>query len=276
VLPLHDDNPTRRRPVITWALIGICVLVYLWQNSLGAVGGQKVVLALGAIPSVVLGAKELPPELSTIPGWATVLTSMFLHGGWMHLLGNMLYLWIFGNNVEDAMSRPRFIVFYVLCGVAAVFGHILVEPSSDLPMVGASGAIAGVLGAYILLHPFARVLVWVGFFVLPLPALVVLGIWFVMQFAGLGATEVGGGGVAYGAHVGGFIAGVLLILVFKRREVPLFAGKAKATPTVPGAPPPPPRPQGMAAYRPYRTRSLIPTTKPRDPNRGPPNRGPWG
>ena len=150
MFPLHDDNPTQTVPYVTWALITACVLAFLWQQSLGD-AVQSAVYAFGMIPAVLLDIKSLPPELDLLPAWMTVLTSMFLHGGWMHLIGNMLYLWIFGNNVEDAMGHGRFLAFYLLCGIIAALSQVAMNTASEVPMVGASGAISGVLGAYILL-----------------------------------------------------------------------------------------------------------------------------
>lgn len=225
MIPLHDDNPTELRPVVTVALIGACVLVFLWQVSAPAPRQQAVIYAFGVIPAVLFGLRELPPELALIPPPLTVLTSMFMHGGWMHLLGNMLYLWIFGNNVEDAMGHARFVVFYLLCGLAAVLAQALPSPESTLPMVGASGAISGVLGAYLLLYPHARVVVGIplGFYLhtMVLKAGWVLGIWFALQLvSSLSAGE--GPGVAFRAHLGGFVAGMLLVLFLRRRRVRLF------------------------------------------------------
>jgi membrane associated rhomboid family serine protease len=152
---------------------------------------------------------------------------MFLHGGWMHLIGNMLYLWIFGNNVEDAMGHVRFVIFYLLCGVAAVFAQALPDATSTIPMIGASGAISGVLGAYLLLYPRAHVLVAIplGFYMrtMYLPAMVVLGFWFVLQLINSALADPGQGGVAFGAHIGGFVAGMVLLPLFKHRNVRLFA-----------------------------------------------------
>ena len=224
MIPLRDDNAPARTPIVTRVLVGLCVLVFLWQMTLGPQGGQAAVYALGVIPAVLLGRETLPAELALVPPSVTVLTSMFMHGGFMHLLGNMLYLWIFGDNVEDSMTRPRYVAFYVLCGVAAVLAQALPDPDSTIPMVGASGAISGVLGAYLLLFPHAHVLVAIplGFVIqtVRMPAGAVLALWFVLQllsslFAG------GGGGVAFRAHIGGFIAGMLLIPLFRRKEVPL-------------------------------------------------------
>lgn len=152
MIPLHDDNPTSIKPYVTLALIASCTLVFLWQLSLGS-GGARAIYGLGVIPAVLLDTKVLHPSLVLVPPVVTVFTSMFLHGGWMHLIGNMLYLWIFGNNVEDAMGHGRFVAFYLLCGIAAVFAQVLPDPASTTPMIGASGAISGVLGAYLLLYP---------------------------------------------------------------------------------------------------------------------------
>jgi membrane associated rhomboid family serine protease len=226
MIPLRDDNPSNSRPFVTYTCIALCVLVFLWQLSLGE-GGQRAIYALGVIPAVLLGDAQLPPELAVVPPTVTVLTSMFMHGGWMHLIGNMLYLWIFGDNVEDSMGHGRYLVFYVLCGVAAALSQALPDPDSEIPMVGASGAISGVLGAYVLLHPHARVLVAVPFgFILHtmrLPASLVLALWFGLQLLSNTMAQSGGGGVAFRAHIGGFVAGMLLVGIFKRRNVRLFA-----------------------------------------------------
>ena len=185
MIPLRDDNVAARTPVVTRTLVGMCVLVFMWQLSLGAQAGAGAVYALGVIPAVLLGRETLPAELAVVPPALTVLTSMFMHGGCMHLIGNMLYLWIFGDNVEDSMSRPRFLVFYLLCGLAAVLAQALPDPASTIPMIGASGAISGVLGAYLLLFPRAHVLVAIrlGFVIqtVRMPAGVVLVLWFVLQ-----------------------------------------------------------------------------------------------
>ncbi len=227
MIPLRDDNPTSITPFVTYVFIAACILVFLWQMSLGEKGFEAAVLALGVIPAALLGDARLPPELYLVPPVATVFSSMFLHGGFMHLAGNMLYLWIFGNNVEDSMGHVRFVIFYLLCGVAAVLAQAWPNPDSTIPMIGASGAISGVLGAYLLLFPRAHVLVLIplGAFsrLVPLPAMVVLGFWFVLQLISSGFTDGSQGGVAFGAHIGGFVAGMILIPVFKHRHVRLFA-----------------------------------------------------
>ena len=233
VFPLHDDNPSSSRPYVTIGILITCALVYVWQHLiLSDVGAQQAAYALGLVPAVLTGREVLPAEIAVIPAWASIVTSMFMHAGFWHLAGNMLYLWVFGNNIEDAMGHVRFLMFYLLCGVAAVFAQVLPNPGSIIPMVGASGAISGVLGAYLLLFPRARVLLGlpVGFLIVQLgrfPAMWVLAAWFVMQLimgAMAAAQSVGEtqGGIAFGAHIGGFIAGLALITFFKHRHVPLW------------------------------------------------------
>ncbi|MFP5350746.1 MAG: rhomboid family intramembrane serine protease [Gammaproteobacteria bacterium] len=226
MIPLRDDLPTRRAPILTITFIVACCIVFLWQISLGERGFQVAVYSLGVIPATLLGNETLPPEFYRIPPTLTVFSSMFLHGGWMHLIGNMLYLWIFGNNVEDSMGHTRFVIFYLACGVAAALVQALPNPDSVIPMIGASGAISGVLGAYLLLHPRAHVLVLVplGFFtqLVRMPAMIVLGLWFVLQLVSQALADPKAGGVAFGAHIGGFVAGMVLIPFFKRRDVRFF------------------------------------------------------
>lgn len=225
MFPLHDDNPTGINPYITISTIALCVIAFIWQLSLGP-AIQQAIISLGVIPAVLFNIKSLSPELVVVPPTITVFTSMFLHGGWMHLIGNMLYLWIFGNNVEDAMGHGRFIIFYLLCGAAAVFAQAIPDPQSEIPMVGASGAISGVLGAYLLLYPHARILVAIplGFYLhtTRLPAGLVLGLWFILQLINSAFTG-DQGGVAFGAHIGGFLTGMALIPLFRRKGVRLFA-----------------------------------------------------
>ncbi len=223
MIPLRDENPTTLTPVVTVTLIVLNCLVFLYQVSLGE-AQENFILSYAAVPAelfhkgAVIGAPQVPAAL-------TVFTSMFLHGGILHLGGNMLYLWIFGNNIEDVMGHGRFVVFYLLAGAAAVFAHAVTAPESMVPMVGASGAISGVLGAYLLLFPTARVLVLIplGLFtrLVTIPAVVVLGFWIVVQILNGAFSLAGpGGGVAWFAHVGGFIAGFGLVKVFQRHEPP--------------------------------------------------------
>jgi len=229
MIPLHDDNPTSIFPIVTIIFIAMCAAVFFWELSLGP-ATEQAFYSYGAIPAVVVGDKLLPPQVDVIPAWMTVFTSMFMHGGWMHIIGNMLYLWIFGNNVEDAMGHSRFVVFYLVCGIAAFLAHALGDVNSQIPTVGASGAISGVLGAYLLLHPHARVLVAIplGFIIhtTRLPAGIVLAFWFVLQLIN-SAIAAGDTGVAWGAHIGGFVAGMALIPFFKYRRVKLFTQARK-------------------------------------------------
>jgi len=247
MIPLHDDNPTSIRPLVTIALIVACVVVFLWQASLSERDAQIAVYAFGMIPAVLFGDAELPATLATIPATASLLTSMFLHGGWLHLIGNMLYLWVFGNNIEDSMGHGRFIVFYLLCGIAAALTQAVQDPASIVPMIGASGAIGGILGGYIVLFPRARILVLVPlgviFFTMRIPALVVLGIWFALQFFLSAMSDTGApGGVATWAHVGGFVAGLILITPFRNKRFPLFGGLRRARAASP-------RPRGRSKLR---------------------------
>lgn len=226
MIPLHDDNPTQITPVVNTTIIVVCVMAFLWEVSLGPQEQAQVLYGLGLIPAVLFGEQDLPPAVALVPPELTILTSMFLHGGWMHLIGNMLYLWIFGNNIEDAMGHGRFIIFYLLSGLGAAMTQALIAPQSTIPMVGASGAISGVLGAYLLLHPYARVMVLIplGFFahIIYLPAMAVLGLWFIIQLLSSATADPEQGGVAFLAHVGGFITGMILILVFRRKGVQFF------------------------------------------------------
>jgi membrane associated rhomboid family serine protease len=236
VFPYHDENQTLRTPIVTFVLIALNVFVWLFLQGAGAtLPLARSVCELGLIPgeltaSLAPGTRFPMGEglvCLTDPGRQTsnVLTSMFLHGSWMHLLGNMWFLWLFGNNIEDSMSRPRFLAFYLLSGLAAALAQVMADPASEIPMVGASGAISGVMGAYLVLFPRIRVftLVPLGFLIttLALPAWVMLIYWAFLQFAG-GVTSVvgeqGGGGVAFWAHLGGFVAGVVLVKVFERRD----------------------------------------------------------
>jgi membrane associated rhomboid family serine protease len=225
-VPLYDDNPITRTPIVTYVLIGACTAVFLWEIGLGPRQQQAFIYSLGMIPAVLFGTARLAPSLELVPPWATIFTSMFLHGGWAHLIGNMLFLWIFGNNVEDALGRARYTLFYLACGAAAAMTQAFTDVASETPMVGASGAIAGVLGAYILLHPYAnvRVFVWLFIFVrlINVPAWIMLGLWFGAQLLGGLAASPTAGGVAFWAHVGGFTTGLLLIIVLRPPGVALL------------------------------------------------------
>tara|TARA_Y100000590_G_scaffold123465_1_gene141326 strand:+ start:206 stop:892 length:687 start_codon:yes stop_codon:yes gene_type:complete len=216
MIPLKDDNPTSGRPVVTYFLIASCVLIFLLQLSSQSYQTGQLFYSYGLIPSVLMGHKQLPIDLYVVPGYITIFTSMFMHGGFMHLIGNMLYMWIFADNIEDNLGPIKFIIFYLLSGTGAAMTQVLVDTQSQIPMVGASGAIGGVLGAYLLNHPNARVLVLIpfGFFsqLIKIRALYVLGFWFILQFIS------SGGGVAYAAHIGGFVSGMILILFFNKKS----------------------------------------------------------
>jgi membrane associated rhomboid family serine protease len=227
---LKDSNPTERFPIITVVFIILNVLVFLYQLSLGDDTLDSFVGAFSLVPARLFHPGTVLP--GPVPVGITIFTAQFLHGGVFHLIGNMLYLWIFGNNVEDAMGRFRFIVFYLLCGALASLAHALSNDRSNIPMIGASGAISGILGAYVLLYPKARILTLftLGFFVrlIEVPAMMVLGFWFLFQFLSALVAQ-GAGGVAWYAHIGGFVAGSVLILVFKRSEVPLWGKRRYRT-----------------------------------------------
>ncbi|MBI3359042.1 MAG: rhomboid family intramembrane serine protease [Nitrospirae bacterium] len=219
MIPLKDDQPTHSFPFVTVGLIVANIAAFLYQVSLGP-AGEAFLFMYGAIPFNLMNTIESRVNVPMVA--MSVITSMFLHGGIFHLGGNMLYLWIFGNNIEDVMGKGRFIFFYLLCGVIAVYSHAWFEPQSHFPMIGASGAVSGVLGAYILLFPRARILTLVplGFFtqMMRIPAVIVLGFWFLAQIFNSLLTSTGAGGVAWFAHVGGFVAGMSLIFFFKNRR----------------------------------------------------------
>ncbi len=227
MIPLHDDNPSAGTPVLTYGAIAACAAVFLWQLSLGPSGNQDAIYSLGVIPAVLFGAVELVEPLDLVPAPVTIVSSMFMHGGWAHLLGNLLYLWIFADNVEDSMGKLRFAVFYLLCGVAAALAQAVPNPTSTIPMIGASGAISGVLGAYVLLFPHARILTLIPlgivFTTVRISAMWVLGLWFLLQLASSLMADPNQPGVAFGAHIGGFVAGLVLVPLFKRRNVRLFS-----------------------------------------------------
>ncbi|HEY7447935.1 MAG TPA: rhomboid family intramembrane serine protease [Vicinamibacterales bacterium] len=211
MIPLRDVIPSRTTPFITIAIIALNAAAFLFEISLPADRLETFFRAYGVVPAIF--------------SWPTVLTSMFLHGGWLHFLGNMLYLWIFGDNVEDRLGHARYTVFYLLCGTVAALAQVWTRPDSMIPTIGASGAIAGVMGAYFVLFPHSRVLTLIPLLVfwelLEIPAIFFLGIWFVMQlFSGVGSLAAAGdtGGVAFWAHVAGFVAGLGGVFVFRRRQ----------------------------------------------------------
>ena len=230
MIPLKDDVPSRTFPLVTVLLIGLNVLAYFYQASLDFDGrgtGEAFIMEFGLVPCRLTGACALAGDFPSPT--LTIFTSMFMHGGLFHVGGNMLYLWIFGDNVEDTLGHGRFLLFYLAVGVAAAVAQVMLNSASRVPMVGASGAVSGVLGAYLLLFPYARIwtLLIIGFFVrfVYVPALIVLGFWIVVQlingFITFSAQSLGRGetgGVAWFAHVGGFLAGMLLLFLFRPRQ----------------------------------------------------------
>ena len=239
MIPIGDDNSDRRiTPVVTWLLLAANVFVFIFLQGLGT--NERFTMAFATVPAEILsghdiaqtvpvrdpygrpvGRIEIPP--TPVPVYFTLVTSMFMHGSLMHLLGNMLYLWIFGDNLEDALGHGRYLVFYLLTGVLAGLTHVFVTAffggNTIIPSLGASGAISGVLGGYIVLHPQRRVRVIWLYQVMQVPAIVAIGIWFLFQLiSGAGTLGAGGGGVAYGAHIGGFVAGVVLVRIFVPRR----------------------------------------------------------
>jgi membrane associated rhomboid family serine protease len=226
MIPFRDNIPARTKPVVTVTIILVNVIVFLYELALPADGLESFFFANGLVPAK-LEAFGMDPVGAVTQVGSGMFTSMFLHGGLLHLLGNMWYLWIFGDNIEDRMGHFRFLLFYLLCGLLAGGAHLVFNLDSSIPSIGASGAVAGVLGAYLLSYPFARILTIIPLFIIwpiiELPALLVLGFWFLVQlfngFAFLGASPELAGGVAWWAHIGGFFAGILLVGLFARPVV---------------------------------------------------------
>lgn len=225
MIPISDDNPVDHTPFVNWGLIALCVAAFVWEVSLGR-RMEGALDVLGFTPATLFGSEPARSLALGIPAFATIFIAMFLHGGWLHLGGNMLYLWIFGNNIEEAMGHGRFTLFYFACGLSAALAMAFVDSASDVPMVGASGAISGVLGAYMLLYPRARVHVIVPlgiiFYPLWLRAVWVVGFWFAIQLVSAALTDPSQPGTAFWAHVGGFAAGLILTPVLKSRDVRYF------------------------------------------------------
>jgi membrane associated rhomboid family serine protease len=231
VIPLRDANPVHRLPIVTIGLIVACVVIFALELGTQTTGGdaalERQFRQFGLVPAELTTALANGRPDRVSGELLAVVTSMFLHGGWLHLIGNMLYLWIFGNNIEDRIGPFRFILFYLVGGLAAALSQVLIAPQSDVPVIGASGAIAAVLGAYVVLYPRARILslVFVGFFyqLLEVPALIVLGLWFILQLidglASLG-VENSAGGVALSEHIGGFVAGIAMGFVIRSTARP--------------------------------------------------------
>ena len=223
-LPLHDNARRQviERPWVTWGLIAATLAAFFLHPAGNGMAFARFVHSFGFIPVILSGEAHLTGGLEAIPAWLTLITYQFLHGGWAHLGGNLLYLWVFGDNIEDATGHLRFLCFYLLCGTAAGLIHYAAAPHSAVPLVGASGAIAGVLGAYLLLHPKAKVLVPVFFIPIYLPAWLLILVWFGLQVLAVSGGDTGEGGTAWWAHIGGFLAGIILIGVFRRPRVSLL------------------------------------------------------
>ena len=222
MLPLRDDQPRYSTPYVTYFLIALNLVIFFFEWTLDPKSLKALIFQFGIVPSHLTAFLAGSPKYPLIAVVLPFFTSMFLHGGWMHVIGNMWFLYIFGDNVEDYLGHFKYLVFYLLCGVIAMAAQVVSDPRSTVPALGASGAIAGVLGAYFLLYPRARVLMWFFVFVIYVPAWLVLGYWFVLQFLNGAVTSLAYeghsvGGVAFGAHVGGFVAGMVLIKVFPAR-----------------------------------------------------------
>ena len=235
-LPLYDDNPITRRPLVTYGLIGLCIGAFFWELGQSE---DYVAYAYGMVPAELFGLPARVPIRNVVAPWATILTSMFLHSGWLHIGGNMLFLWIFGNNVEDVLGRFRYLFLYLFSGGAAALAQAFSNYSSSAPMIGASGAIAGVLGAYLILYPKANVhcFVWIVIFfrILNVPAWLMLTFWFALQvISGLASGEAGDG-VAVWAHAGGFVTGVVLIVLLRPPGIGLL--QPPRSPSFANAPP---------------------------------------
>ena len=224
MIPLKDDNITNATPILSYAIIAICVAVFLLQISSPGYTTGNLFYSYGVVPASLLGIEALPSDLEKIDPYLTIITSMFMHGGWMHLIGNMLYMWIFADNIEDDLGKTKFIIFYLAAGAAAALTQVYLNVNSTVPMVGASGAISGVLGAYLIRYPRNKVLVLIplGIFtqLLKIPALFVLGFWFILQFVSSAGSSSEGGGVAYGAHIGGFVFGATVMFFFGNFLIP--------------------------------------------------------
>jgi len=223
MIPVRDDQPRFSTPYVTYFLVGLNLVIFLFEASLTPRGFKVLLFQLGMIPANITGLLAGTHKMGVAAALLPTLTSMFLHGSWMHVIGNMWFLWIFGDNIEDYLGHFKYLLFYLLSGLGAAFAQVLLNPHSSVPTVGASGAIAGVLGAYFLLYPKAKVLIWFPiFFLCYLPAWVTLGYWFAMQFVSGAATSLASysdtrGGVAFWAHVGGFLVGIVLIKLFPER-----------------------------------------------------------
>ncbi len=219
--PFADENPTKKTPIISWLIIFACSFIFINQIFDSTYITEQNFLSFGMIPAILFGHSELSGHLKIIPPFLSIFTSMFLHGGWMHIIGNMTYLHIFGDNIEERLGKLKFVIFYLVTGIVAAFSQALIDPTSTIPMIGASGAIAGILGGYLVLYPKAKIKVFFWFIIfvkiIKIRAFIVLGGWIIIQFISFSGTDLNSGGVAYAAHIGGFISGVLLINIMKNK-----------------------------------------------------------
>ena len=219
--PFADENPTSKKPIISWLIIFACSSIFLNQILDPIYITEQNFLSFGMIPAILFGHSELSGHLKIIPPFLSIFTSMFLHGGWMHIIGNMTYLYIFGDNIEERLGKLKFIIFYLITGIIAALSQAIIDPTSTIPMIGASGAIAGVLGGYLVLYPRAKIKVFFWFIIfvkiIKIRAFIVLGGWIIIQFISFNGTDLNSGGVAYAAHIGGFISGILLINIMKNK-----------------------------------------------------------
>ena len=220
--PFADENPTTKKPIVSWSIIFICSLIFLNYVFEQEYIKEQIFLSFGMIPAILFGHSELSSSLKVVPAFISIITSMFLHGGWMHLIGNMTYLYIFGDNVEETLGKTKFIIFYLLTGGFAALSQSILDTDSTIPMIGASGAIAGVLGAYLVLFPKAKIKVFFWFIiffkVFKIRAFIVLGGWIFIQFLSFSGNDLNSGGVAYAAHIGGFISGIILINIMRNKR----------------------------------------------------------
>ena len=220
--PFADENPTKNKPLISWSIILVCSIIFLNYVFEQDYTKEMIFLSFGMVPALIFGYSELSDSLNIVPPTFTIITSMFLHGGWMHLIGNMTYLYIFGDNIEETLGKIKFIIFYLLTGACAALTQALLDPSSTIPMVGASGAIAGILGGYLVLFPRAKIKVFFWFIiffkVIKIRAYIVLGGWVLIQFLSFNWNDLNSGGIAYAAHIGGFISGIILIYIMKNKK----------------------------------------------------------
>ncbi len=225
ILPLSDKNPLNKiqKAYITLLILLLCIGVFIYQISLSDHEAVVFLYAFGGIPSVIFGVTELPSEITLIPNWATLISSMFLHGGVMHLVGNMLFLWVLGDNIEDELGHGYFASFFLICGVVSALSHSIADITSETPMIGASGAVSGIIGAYLVLHPKAPIKTLFWWFVLEIPAWLLLGLWILIQLFNILSPDEGSStGIAWWAHVGGFATGLVLIFMFRKKDLTLF------------------------------------------------------